>query len=358
LGPIVYERAYYHCRHCHAGHFPTDQTFGIAHKQTPGAREVITLAGTLEPFEHGARRVLPRMAGLSLSGRSVQRTTEAVGEDIARRRAAGETFGSQTAWDWHTDVAGRRVAYVELDATGVLQQGPHAEKAEARMPWVAGVFNPPAAGEPARRVWQRRYVAGLMSLDEVAAQLRRECQAVGVGRADLVVGLTDGGAGLQEHLMDALAGLAKDVVFILDFYHAAEHLREFAKVWLPQEEPRQKQVATWCHTLKHQGGAALLAELESMDLNSASAAVAEAHRRLTGYLRNNQHRTDYPTYLARGWQIGSGLIEAACKTVIGQRLKESGMRWREHNTTPMSQLRALYKSQPELWDHYWHHACL
>jgi hypothetical protein len=73
----------------------------------------------------------------------------------------------------------------------------------------------------------------------------------------------------------------------------------------------------------------LLAELESLDLASAAACVVEAHRRLTGSLRNNQHRTDYPRYLARGWQIGSGLIDAACKTVVGQRLKESGMRWRE-----------------------------
>jgi hypothetical protein len=110
LGPIVYERAYYHCRHCHRGHFPTDRAFGIADRQTPGAREVVTLAGVLEPFEHGARSVLPRMAGLSLSASTVQRTTETVGEDVARRRAAGETFGSQTAWDWHPDAAGARVA--------------------------------------------------------------------------------------------------------------------------------------------------------------------------------------------------------------------------------------------------------
>jgi hypothetical protein len=358
LGNVVYQRAYYHCRHCSSGWFPTDEEFGIAQKQSPAARQVIALAGTLEPFAHGGGRVLPRMTGLNLSASTVRRTTETVGEDVARRRAAGQTFGPARPWNWHADAQGQRVACVSLDATAVLQQGPQAEKAEARMPWVAAVLNPPPAPERGRAVRERRYVAGLMALPEIGAQLRRECQAVGVAQADVVVALTDGGAGLEECLQDALSGLGQEVVFVLDFYHAAEHLREFAKVLFPQPESRQSPLDAWCHTLKHQGGAALLAELEGLDLAQAPPAAIEAHRLLTGYLRSNQHRTDYPTYLARGWQIGSGLIEAACKTVIGQRLKESGMRWRPRGTTALSQLRALYKSQPELWDYYWSHIAM
>ncbi len=54
FGEIVYERAYYHCRHCKSGWFPTDAEFGIAGHQTPGAREVISLLGVLEPFESSA----------------------------------------------------------------------------------------------------------------------------------------------------------------------------------------------------------------------------------------------------------------------------------------------------------------
>jgi hypothetical protein len=196
-----------------------------------------------------------------------------------------------------------------------------------------------------------------MSLPEIGAQLRRECRAVGVAKADLVIGLTDGGNGLQECLIDAVSGMARDMVFILDFWHAGEHLREFAQVLIPHDEARRKaQADEWCHRLKHEGGAVVLDELEAMDLSRAAPHVVEAHREVTGYLRNNLHRTDYPRYLANGWQIGSGVIEAACKTVVGQRLKESGMRWRERGTTALCQLRALYKSQPELWTNYWHPA--
>lgn len=357
MGSMLAERAYYHCPDCHHGRFPSDEEFGIEGKQTLAAVEVISLSGVLEPFEQAAGTVLPRLAGLNVSASTVQRTTEAVGEDVAHRRAAGEIFDPPRRWDWNSDTTGCRVAYVSVDATGVLQQGIHAEKMEARMPWVGAVFNPqPTSVKRVRRVWDRRYVAGLMSLGELGAQLRRECQAVGLADADLVIGLTDGGQGLEDCLIDVLGGLARRIELILDFYHATEHLREFVKILLPSEDQRRQQVETWCHLLKHRGGAALLVELESIDLACASMAVREGHRLLTGYLRANLHRTDYPRYLANGWQIGSGMIEAACKTVVGQRLKESGMRWRPPGTTAMCQLRALYKSQTELWDHYWRHA--
>jgi hypothetical protein len=357
MGEIVYDRAYYHCRHCGRGWFPTDEEFGIQRTHTPGAREVISLVGTLEPFAAGAHRVLWRLTGLKTSASSVQRTTEEVGEDVANRRAAGETFGPRVAWNWQRDAAGQRVAYISLDATAVRQQGPQAQKQEARMPWVASVFNPQPQGVTgSRRVRETRYVSGLMSLPELGAQLRRECRAVGVQHADVVIGLTDGGNGLEECLIDVLAGWAPDRVFILDFWHAGEHLGEFARTLIPHDEERRTaQEKAWCHRLKQEGGAALLQELETLDLSRTSDHVREAHRQLTGYFRHNLHRMDYPTYRAHGWQIGSGMIEAACKTVVGQRLKESGMRWRERGTTALCQLRSLYLSQPQLWENYWQH---
>jgi hypothetical protein len=193
-----------------------------------------------------------------------------------------------------------------------------------------------------------------MSLPEIGAQLRRECCAVGVDQADVVVALTDGGNGLEGCLLDALAGIGRDIVFILDYWHAAEHLREFAKLLIPHDEERRKQqTEQWCHLLKHSGGKAMLEVLEALDLSQASTPVRQAHQDVTGYLRNNLHRTNYPAYLANGWQIGSGMIESACKTVVGQRLKEAGMRWRERGTTALCQIRALHKSQRELWHHYW-----
>ena len=382
LGAGRHDRAYYHCGHCGHGWFPGDDEMGIAHKQTPGCCEVVTLTGTVEPFAEASDKLLHQLTGLNLSASTVQVTTERTGAEMTQRRAAGETLGPATPWDWQRDARGRKVAYVSLDATAVLQQGPHAEKAESRMPWVGSVFNPepmhrrksksesklePKSESPVNeivsaelaphkkpRVWPTRYVCGVMSLVEIGRQLRSECVAVGIADAEVVLALTDGGNGLEACLVETvLAGLARETVLILDFFHATEHLREFAKSWLPDESARREQVTHWCHVLKHQGGTALLTELEALDCTSRNAAQLEAHRLVTQYVRNNLHRMDYPTYIANGWEIGSGEIESACKNVINHRLGGAGMRWCLSGTTSLCQLRAVYRSEFSVWQHYW-----
>lgn len=355
FGDVVYERVYYHCPHCHAGWFPMDQELGVSTRKTKAAAEVMALAGTVAPFRQSAKRLLRKLSGLRMSGSTVRRTTEAVGQDVADKRAQGETIGPETPWNWHPDAHGKKVAYLSLDATGVPQQGAHKEKQEGKMPWVAAVFNPRFdRKKKSHRLKEARYVSGLMSLGEIGQQLRRECRAVGLHRADTVIALTDGGNGLPECLQEVVAGQAKELIYILDFFHAAEHAVEFAKaVHLQDEAARTRQADEWCHTLKHQGGSALLGELGAWDLSACSSALADAHRKFTGYLRNNQDRMDYPTYVQNGWQIGSGVIESACKSVVAIRLKAPGMRWRPPGTTALCQLRALYQSQHVLWDHYW-----
>ena len=386
LGTGRQDRVYYHCEHCHTGWFPTDGELGIEHKQTPGCREVVSLTGTVEPFEEAAQMLLHKLTGLNMSASTVRVTTERVGSDVTERRAAGEVLGPKTPWEWHRDVNGKRVAYTSLDATAVLQQGPHAEKADSRMPYVGSVFNPTPMHKRKRslvretgseacsdslthelspeksrdprtrashRVWPTRYVCGLMSLEEIGRQLRAECAAVGIANADVVLVLTDAGNGLDTCLVETvLSGLAREVVLILDFFHAAEHLREFAKTWC-DTCTRDGQLDYWCHLLKHEGGTALLTELESLDLTGRSEAQLEAHRLLTNYVRNNQDRMDYPTYIANGWEIGSGEIESACKHVINHRLGGAGMRWRSPGTTTVCQLRALYRSEFAVWQNYW-----
>ena len=71
------------------------------------------------------------------------------------------------------------------------------------------------------------------------------------------------------------------------------------------------------------------------------------------YFENQSHRMDYPSYVAKGWAIGSGPVESACKTVIGQRMKGSGMRWGRDGADAVAHLRALFKSGDRQWDVYW-----
>jgi hypothetical protein len=356
LGDLVYERAYYHGCRCDGGWSPTDESFRLTEKLTPGASEVVALAGGLSSFEEAASLSLPKLAGLRVSPSTVERTVMRVGGDLHERRTEGETFGDTDPWDWHADADGQRCGYVSLDATGVRQQADDGGKKEARMVLVGEVFNPtPTHQKKTQRIWDARYVCGLMSLEELGRQLRHEALAVGLRQADVVIGLTDGGAGLEDCLMDGVfAGLGPSIEFILDFYHASEHVHEFLRVWIPQDEAlRKKQAEAWCHQLKHEGGEALLTELAAVDLSAASPAAVESHRLLCGYFRRNLHRMDYPRYVSRGWQIGSGTIESACKTVVNARLDQTGMRWGELGTDAMGHLRALMKSQRTAWEHYW-----
>jgi len=97
----------------------------------------------------------------------------------------------------------------------------------------------------------------------------------------------------------------------------------------------------------------VLAELRSFDVSGRSAAVREAHRVLLVYFGNQLHRMDYPSYRAKGWMIGSGPVEAACKQVVGQRMKGSGMRWGETGADAVCHLRALFRSEKGQWDAFW-----
>lgn len=324
---------------------------------TPAAREVVALAGILSSFAEGGTAALPKLTGLRLSESTVERTTEAVGRDLGVRLGAGETFGAARDWLWHKDADGKTCAYVSLDATGVARQGPNGSKAEGRMVTVAMVYNPvPDAkdrrarpeGPPPR--FNVRYVAGLDGVATLGEPLRRQASQVGMDRAERWIALSDGGAGLEDWLHTNFGRV--DAV-ILDFYHATEYLGDLGRALHPHdEETRQTWLTDWCHRLKHEGGAKVLAALR--DLKARSRAARATLSIVLRYFENQSHRMDYPHYIAKGWSIGSGPVESACKTVIGQRMKGAGMRWSEAGAESISHVRALFKSGDKQWDAYWH----
>lgn len=359
LGSVACQRAYYYCGRCGKGVLPWDEQVGLTQRSfTPAAERLVSLAGGLsDSFEEASKRVLPEMAGLRVAETTVQRTSEGVGKRIAEHRRGGRTFGFTSPWEWYRDAHGRTCAYISVDLTGVRQQAKDGTAAEGRMPYVAMVYNPvPELPEgspyqpPAKAVMQARYLSGLYDLDELGLQLRKQAGQVGMDRADVWIGLTDGGNGLEEFVRK---NFPRDPVLILDFWHAADHLLEVAKLLYPDdEEARQALVTEWCHTMKHEGGQRIVEVLREYPL-PRKKAVLEKHAEVVNYLSNNLHRTDYPRYLANGWMIGSGAVESACKTVVAQRLKQAGMRWREYGTNTMCQLRALFRSEPDQWQAFW-----
>ncbi len=364
LGPVPLARAYYFCHRC-GGCFPWDEAVGLTAKRlTPAAEELTTLAGTTgESFQEAAEKLLPKMAALRVCESTVQRTSETAGGRVRQLHKQNKVLGGPTPWTWHKDARGLTCAYVSIDATGVRQQGPKGRVADGRMPYVAMVFNPVPdlpVGHPQRlpatAVMQARYLSGLYTLEELGKLLRRQAGQVGMNQAQQWLGLSDGGNGLENFLKTNFPGPLEhgtELEIVLDFWHAADSLLKLAKTLHPNEEERRRDLVTgWCHTMKHAGGSAIVAVLEQLPLPK-KPTVRQQHEETLGYLKNNVHRMDYPRYCANGWSIGSGAIESACKTVVGQRLKLSGMRWGAKGTDEMCQLRALYRSEPTQWELFW-----
>lgn len=311
-------------------------------------------------FGEAAQKLLRKLSGLSLGTATVRRVTESAGCCVGRQLEAGHTFGAKVQWVWHKDRHGRTVAYVSADATGLGMQAPGGAKAEGRMAWIGMVYNPAPVAEPPDRQPRRsamaaRYLAGLNTLAELGPPLRRLAAQVGMEQAEVWIGLTDGGNGLEDFLRSNFN--RPDLVLILDFWHAAGHLADLARALYGSDEGRvQAALGGWRQTMKHEGGVPLLAVLDGLERRDGagwSAAQREAWEGQTAYFRKNVGRMDYPSYEANGWQIGSGPVESACKTVVGQRMKSGGMRWGEDGGDAVCHLRALFKSEGDGWDAFW-----
>ena len=358
-GAIDYRRCYYYCRRCGSGAAPFDTQAGItARALTPAAERLASLAGGVSHGFHEASDLLREMSAVRLSESTVERATQDVGHRIAGFLGAGILFGLAALWEWHPDAKGRSVAYVTIDATGTRQQGPNGGPAEGRMAYVAGVYNPwppgwaHPPGKPPPRL-QARYLSGLYPLDQVGPLLRGLSAHVGMEQAQVWVALTDGGSGLEEFMR--MNFNREDLVVILDFWHAASYLEALARALHPEDEGESgRQAEEWCGLLKAEGGAATLAVLEEWRWPARQSAALVAQREeVRGYFENNLHRMEYPEYLAEGWQIGSGVVESACKTVVGARLKGAGMRWGEAGAHALCHVRALYRSEKGQWDSFW-----
>jgi hypothetical protein len=387
LGPIGFRRAYYHCNRCGLGLFPFDDDVGLSpHRLTPGAERLVSLqALTCDSFEEAAEKVLPEACGLRLGESTVRAVTEDAGARLGTLQENGKTLGQDQPFKWNKDANGRTCGYISLDLTGVPQQAADGGSAEGRMPYVAAIYNPvpekadkaevqpvptpgyepvaqtaaaddalpgPQAAQPARPRMQARYVAGLLTLAALGLLLRKQAAQVGLEQAEQWIGLTDGGSGLEDFVRTNFN--RPNLVLVLDFWHPTGYLEELARAMDPDDEAkREAQAKAWCHTMKHQGGAAILKILKDLQLPKNKKAAQQAQQEAVQYIGNNIHRMDYPYYLAQGWQIGSGPIESACKTVVGQRLKLAGMRWREYGTDNVCHLRALFKSDEGQWPAFW-----
>jgi hypothetical protein len=303
---------------------------------------LVCLAGTLASFQDASDDLLRRFCGLRVSASVVRLAAEEAGRRLQERQRQGRMVipPKVPTWDFKIDGHPHTAAYVGLDAFSVPIQLSGGKKAEHRMLYTATLYTPDKK--------QTHYLVDF-ELDSLAAQLRAAAKKLGLGKAEQVIGLSDGGNGLEEALR---RHFWEDLLCILDWYHASQHVHDYAKALHPRDAALQ---AEWARQAKwilyEQGGSALLSHLKGQGVPPDEGA-AEGLRKLLGYVEGNEHRMDYPRYRAQGWDIGSGPTEAACK-IVGARLKGSGMRWVVEGAAEVAPLRALYQSGADAWDTFW-----
>lgn len=349
LGTFPLARDYYYHPAKHRGHYPADAALGLEVGYTPALARLICLEGADEPGYEKAQRHLAETGGIAVSARQIQRVVQRVGQ-------AAQVWQERAAQPGRCDAP---VMYVSADGTGVPmrpqelagRKGKQPDgTAKTRQVYLGCVFTQHRTdekGHPVRDHESTTYVSSFKSIAEFGPTLRQEALRRGLGSAGQVVVLIDGAAGLENMGKDCF----KDSVQIVDFYHALEHAGKVLDALIGKHHPdfraRQRR---WAKRLLKDKVASLIAQTRQTSVGTPQAqAVEEA----LGYFERNVERMQYGTFRKSGYFIGSGVVEAGCKTVIGARCKQSGMFWSQLGAENVLALRCIQSSrrQNEFWKH-------
>ena len=339
LPGVAVSRAYYHCRACHRGVAPWDAEQGLDERVfTPHLKARVSEVCGREVYQE-ARETLDRLAGVSLAVSSLE---EIVGEVGGRLRAVEDArvqahfqAGIWPAADpLLAQVAGRR-AYLCVDAAKAHTDGDwHDIKVAAFFP---GELPTGRRAEecPWDRVGEKRYLAIQEEADRFGERVYTFAVRLGAERAHELVFLGDGAEWIWKLARERFS----DARQILDFYHATEHLWNLARAVFGEGSAAGKQWAETCvERLRDRGVPGLLASLAELRPH-LTPKLREAVLQEVKYFRRNRKRMAYPRYRAAGMMIGSGPVEAACKSVVGKRLKGTGMRWSRKGADAMLAVR-------------------
>lgn len=351
-------RPYYLCPHCHTGQFPADAELDIEHTEfSPGVRRMKALVGQAAPFEHG-RQQLQLLAGLEVTAKSVERIAEAIGADIATR----EQTEIQRAVQLDLPIVLGEpipILYVQMDGTGIPVvkketvgrqskiDGQPAHTREAKLGCVFTQAGWDEEGFALRDPASTTYTGAIETAEDFGKRLYLEAWNRGWSRAKKKVVVGDGAAWIwnlaEQHFPGAIQ--------IVDLYHARQHLWDLARKLYPNDVRAQKRwlglhQKRWLDKGKIEK---LVASLRA--IAPSTPEVSEKLRTEADYFETHAERMRYPQFRKQHLFVGSGVIEAGCKSVIGSRLKKSGMFWTVEGANSILSLR--YSHLNGRFEDYW-----
>ncbi len=334
LGDVLFRRSLFVCPHCRATLFPADGRLGVVNTDfSPGALRMMARAASRAAFAR-ATEDLALYANLRVSAKTVERQAGRIGEEVEQwmRRQDAELLRQQGE---EPGPAGARtvlpsVLYIEYDGTGVPirraelagQKGKQPDgTALTREVKVGCVFTQTAVdgqGRPVRDPHATTYVGAIETSDAFGRRIYAEALRRDLHRHARVVVITDG----ARYNRSIFALHFPQAVYIIDIYHAREHLQSALSLLVP--EPLRPRIRDQWNNL-----------LDAGDIETLVARMNERLPREPGrdrlnavhYFQENKDAMRYAHFKAKGFFLGSGVIEAGCKTVIGKRMKDSGMFW-------------------------------
>lgn len=333
LGPLEIERAYYHCAHCRQGHSPRDRELDVEGTQcSPGVRRMLAVVGSESSFEQG-RGQLELLAGLDVTTKAVERHAESIGAAIAAREQAAMQRAKQLELP-AVRAPAVPLIYIEMDGTGVPVvaaeragragkiAGQPARTREVKLGCVFTQTRVDEQGRPVRDEASTSYVAAIETAEDFGLRLYSEAWNRGWSRADKKVVLGDGAVWIwnlaDQHFANAIQ--------IVDLYHARQHLWELAAQLFGGDLRGRKRWAKRLERKLDQGKVEAVVKT-LREFPPPDAELAHLLHNEAEYFKRNAERMRYPQFRAQGLFIGSGVVEAGCKTVVGARLKQSGMFW-------------------------------
>lgn len=348
LGSCEYARNYYGCE-CGEHVIPKDEALNVSGTRfTQTVKRVTAQIAASDSFRDTSAN-LKFLCGIDVSAKEAERIAEDIGAEIIATKQ-DEIAYSLTELNTPEPETPAKIMYIEYDGTGVPirkqelagVKGKQADgSAKTREMKTGCIFTQSGLddeGKPVRDADSTTYFSQIGQLDDFSKLLYSEAVKRGIDYAGQVVVIGDGAKWIWSLANDNFPNATQ----IIDLYHAKEHIYDVLRTTIPNE--------TELHTKKEQ----FYKMLENGDIDGLVACFAklpadteeksEKIRIESNYFMQNKKRMQYQDFRRRGLFVGSGVIEAACKNVIGKRLKQSGMRWSVDGANKIAALRCAVMS--------------
>jgi hypothetical protein len=367
LGKIdVSERHYYQCDQCKSVGYLGDEMRG-ASGYSQLAEERIAIAGKELSFQKAAG-ALERLGILKIAASSVRKVCARLGKRV-RARLDGEAAAQHTPQAPRAEEACENLA-IAVDGAMLGRIDPQHRRRRTKRGKVRGktalrhffhevktlvIFSFDKHGETLRKTFH----ATQERIEQFREKVSLEALKRGASRAKKLVFLGDGAPWVWKTAQELFPG----AIQVLDWYHAVEHLWAVGRAAFGT---REKELWAWVKERENdlwegrvenviEAIRALSVQLGTPDsLLSEAARATDArwivHRNI-GYFEENRERMDYPRYRSLKMPIGSGAVESACKHVVADRLKRTGMRWDERGAEDILALRC--QDLNGRWDSVW-----